>query len=365
MRVAEKQVLIAANPRSGASSSMLAARQLVEILEQRGLVPILETSIEALRHRTEQAKRFGDLRCLVGVGGDGTVSLLAGLSEGKIPIAILPAGTENLLARQIGIPPSPSLVADCIINMQVDHFDMGTIESLATPADFNRAWSGTIPFLLMVGVGFDAEVVRQVHTQRKGHISKFSYAIPILRSIFSYRYPKFRIETDEGQVETGCWCFAVNFPRYAGELSFVPDADPQDGLIDICGFRGGGFMRAMRYLRSIHLGTQSQLADHFVVRSKRVTIATVDGAVNMWTAAADSAASDKNPRSENDLSESDHAESEAQRDASKTSGSHLQNAIKGGPEAYFQHDGDFGNRLPIQLAVVPSGIPLVVPYTVS
>ena len=79
-----------------------------------------------------------------------------------VPLAILPLGTENLLAKYLQIPPDPERVADLIC------------AGRTVPLDAGRA-NGRI-FLLMVGCGFDAEVVRRLHAAREGHISHLDYA---------------------------------------------------------------------------------------------------------------------------------------------------------------------------------------------
>ena len=100
----------------------------------------------------------GRLRALVGVGGDGTAAELVNRTAPGVPMAILPAGNENLLARYLGLATRPEGCCRTIVGGHVVRLDAG------------RA-AGRI-FLLMAGCGFDAEVVRRVHGRRHGHISR-------------------------------------------------------------------------------------------------------------------------------------------------------------------------------------------------
>ena len=119
---------------------------------------------------------------------------------------------------------------------------------------FARRGPGRQPlFTLMAGCGFDADVVRRLHRQRTGNIHHLSYAKPILDSIRKYDYPELRVtyapadvvRRDELTAEiTARWVFVVNLPRYAGGLSFAPQASGTDGLLDVCTFKEGSLWMA-------------------------------------------------------------------------------------------------------------------------
>jgi diacylglycerol kinase (ATP) len=110
-------------------------------------------------------------------------------------------------------------------------------------------------------VGFDAEVVRLVHGARRGHITHSSYIWPILRTLWTYRHPRVRVETAEGVLFEGHgMVFVGNIPRYAIGLRLVPQADPCDGLLDVCVFecdsRLGLLRHAFNTLLRRHIGSR-------------------------------------------------------------------------------------------------------------
>lgn len=239
--------------------------ELIGALQREGLEATEFTSLDELRQSEERCRRENTLRCVVAAGGDGTVALLANLLPPETPLAILPLGTENLLAKFLEIkqPVSPRQVADWIVQGTMIRLDAGQANQRL--------------FLIMVGCGFDAEVVRRLHSQRTGHIHHASYARPIWEAIRSYRYPKLRIvpisSSDEGtssdsalsglsEMPAARWVFVVNLPRYAGGLQFAPQAVGTDGLLDVCTFRRGSLWHGLRYLLGVATGRHRHWPDY-------------------------------------------------------------------------------------------------------
>ena len=129
-------------------------------------------------------------------------------------------------------------------------------------------------FLIMVGCGFDADVVHALHLGRKGHVTSASYFNPIMASIRRYDYPELRVywngdgiaETDAASepaaehppetISDGVrWLFAFNLPCYGAGLQIAPEADGSDGLLDICTFRHGGLWHGLYYTAAVLTGT--------------------------------------------------------------------------------------------------------------
>jgi diacylglycerol kinase family enzyme len=206
------------------------------------------------------------LRAVIAAGGDGTVAEIVNRTSPQINIAVFPLGTANLLARYLGIDRNPQNLAQTIVAGNVVRLDAG------------RA-NGRI-FLLMVGCGFDAYVVEQLHTARQGHISYWSYVRPILRSIRSYEYPELRVYCDPPppggrsgeQPITARWAFVVNLPGYAGGLQIAPRAVGTDGLLDVCTLRRGWLWHGLRYLSYVRFGRHERLADCRTALVRRLRI---------------------------------------------------------------------------------------------
>ena len=247
-------VVVSVNPNSGSSDQTSVVEALVQRLVGMGFEVRVLSDIEIVKSTVSElsdpsssnfdsgssSSQAGQLRAVVAAGGDGTVSLLANSLPPQTPLAILPLGTENLLAKYLGLTADPDLIANMIAGGRTVRLDSG------------RA-NGRL-FLVMASCGFDAEVVHRVHSQRKGHIRHWSYVLPTFRAISQYRYPKLRIRSsDTAQPLEAKWAFIFNVPRYAMNLPIVWDADPSDGLLDLCTFRGGNLLRGLFYLIAICL----------------------------------------------------------------------------------------------------------------
>lgn len=266
------RVIVAANPKAGARSGQPLIERLVELLRSQGYAVDVLTDIEQVAANSTAALASHSLRAVVAAGGDGTVGLVVNKTVPGVPVAILPLGTENLLSKYLGIAADPEAVFRMI--------HAGTAISL----DAGRA--GDRIFLLMLGCGFDAEVVRRMHSERQGHIHHLSYAKPILDAIRNYQYPAVRVYCQPSQAINGPargeggdepyiearWAFVVNLPRYAVGLSIVPAAVGTDGLLDVCTFKDGSLWKGLLYLGGVLLGQHQSWTDCVTTRARRLRI---------------------------------------------------------------------------------------------
>ncbi len=256
-----REVIIAVNPSAGATATEQAATELLDLLTKKGLGARIESNIETIIRLTKTKSL--DLRAVVAAGGDGTIALLANRLPPTTPFAILPQGTENLLAKHLLIPNQPEKVADMIG------------EGLWAELDAGRA-NGQL-FLVMASCGFDAEVVHQVHKSRKGHIRHWAYAKPIINSIRKYRYPTVSIYCDEDKKPIRVkWAFVFNVPRYAMGLPIAEDADGLDGYLDLCAFRGGNLINGLVYLFGVVARRHRYWRDTRIARARRFRIQADD-----------------------------------------------------------------------------------------
>ncbi len=255
----KQSVLILHNPHSGSYHAIDLIRALSARLDESGFRVELYDSLDTFQSRSKELEDRNELRAVVAAGGDGTAAAVATRVSSNVPIWLFPLGTENLLARYWGMTTDPELTVASITRMKTRAMDAGFA-------------NGRL-FLIMVGVGFDAEVVRRVHSQRTGHIRRYHYYLPIIRTIFSYRFPRLRLvehapnlvvekSSDKtSEVHEAAWYFLLNLPRYASALDIAPDARGDDGLIDICGFRHGGLLRGLYYFARLRTGTHATLSD--------------------------------------------------------------------------------------------------------
>jgi diacylglycerol kinase (ATP) len=286
------RVAILVNPKAGPIAAQPGADRLADLLRKHGLKVEVFTD---LAEATTQANRWhaeGTLRTLVGVGGDGTAAELVNRTDEGVPLTLFPGGNSNLLARYLQMTKDPDFVFRTIADGVVARLDAGKV-------------NGRI-FLLMIGCGFDAEVVNRVHGSRTGHISLKNYFGPVGDVIRNYSYPEITATWEADGEPAGSlaarWLFVFNLPCYAW-FHIAPHSDGSDGQLDVCGFRRGGFWK---HLAAISLRQHRRLSDWMTCRRRRLRIT-----------------------------------SEA--------------------EVPYQIDGDPGGRLPLDVEVLPGRMTLVVP----
>ncbi len=214
------KVRIIANPVSGGGRGKTAAQSLQDLLAGAlGSAELILTKKSG--DAGEEAGRPG-ADCIVAVGGDGTVNEIAnGMRDAGPTLAILPMGTANVVARELGIPRDPQAVAKMIVEHHVREMDVGV-------TDGKR-------FLLGAGAGFDAAVAQAVSEHRGSSSSYLKWIGPTLSTAFSYSYPKIRAVVDGEEVSRTAQYAIVGNCRYsAGMFAATPKAKIDDGLLDVC-----------------------------------------------------------------------------------------------------------------------------------
>jgi diacylglycerol kinase family enzyme len=245
MNAAHKKVLVLANPRAGASSSRADVADLMHGLESADLEASVCWDREELGKHVAEAGE--ELRCVVAAGGDGTLLEVMNRAPGA-PVALLPLGTENLVARYFGAPRCGRSIASLIAAGRQRRLDLGRINGR--------------PFCVMVGAGIDAAVVHDLHEHRNGHIHHFSYAGPLMRALWSYPFPPIDVEVlDTGERLRGATALIFNLPRYALGLPVARGAQADDGLLDLYLFERPGRLRLASYFVAAALGLHTRLHD--------------------------------------------------------------------------------------------------------
>jgi diacylglycerol kinase family enzyme len=251
-------VAILANPVAGRGSRRGSVAGLVRELRDHGLEPVLCRRRE---HLPALLNASGpDIRCVVAAGGDGTLAEVLNRAPGW-PVALLPLGNENLVARHFRIGRSGRKLARSIA--------AGSLQRL----DLARA-NGRL-FSLMAGAGFDAEVVHRVDAGRQGNINQLSYAWPLVDALRSYPFSAIDVEMDEtGERLRGAMVFVFNLPRYALGLPIAPQAREDDGLLDLCVFQRPGRWNLARYSLAVLAGLHGKLPDFEHRRVRRVRLSS-------------------------------------------------------------------------------------------
>ncbi|HAL46040.1 MAG: hypothetical protein A2Y12_14290 [Planctomycetes bacterium GWF2_42_9] len=215
------------NTSSGASSEKEIVHQFIEYLKSKNYKLQINHTKSLLHARSlaaESAVKFNCSMVMV-AGGDGTIrEVVHGLEGSDKPLMLLPSGTENLLANELGYKKS--------LKNWIQIFEANTLH----PLDLCKANDSF--FTSVGGVGFDADVVRIVDMQRQGNITHLHYFFPILKTFFAYKFPAITVEVDDRVIfsDRGIALFG-NISRYALGIPILRAADFGDGLLDICVYK--------------------------------------------------------------------------------------------------------------------------------
>ncbi len=226
------------NPKSGSSTSgKLPGWQFEEYLSSKGYEVRMNLT-KCLEHACQlatQAAADDDCSLVIAVGGDGTIREVAhGLERSDKPMLIIPGGTENLLANELGLEKSLSNLARTFEAGYTRTMDLGNANGRC--------------FTSIVGFGFDGEVVAEVSGSRIGHINYFDYFWPLWRTFWRYRFDPVSVEVDGEKIFEGRGLvFVGNISRYALGLNILEHADYSDGLLDVCIYKCAHRMHLVKH----------------------------------------------------------------------------------------------------------------------
>lgn len=218
--------LLIVNPASGQGKAAREKRKLIDLLSD---IPNASVEIATEPGHAETIARDSVTKGfdrVIAAGGDGTINeVVNGLGDSKIPLGIVPLGTGNVLAHDLGIPPNNITEAlDIIRRNNVREVDLAR-------ADGRR-------FLLMAGLGIDAAVVDNVSHTLKDLWGSVAYASSAIGQIFTYTPTRFRLifESDHEYETEAFGVIAANCGSYAYNFKIAPEAVFDDGLLDILVF---------------------------------------------------------------------------------------------------------------------------------
>ncbi len=217
------RVAVVFNPVSaGEEEAPRRKRELLEALAAAGVEAVLEeTTADDPGQGATRRALAQDADLVLAAGGDGTVMACAtSLAGGSVPLAVLPSGTGNLLAVNLGLPDDLESALDVALHGGRRRIDVGAI--------------GADRFVVMSGIGFDAAMLRGADQALKASIGALAYVLSGLRQL-GRRPTEFRIRLDglPPIIRTGQGVLVGNFGKLQGGIDVLPGAEPDDGLLDV------------------------------------------------------------------------------------------------------------------------------------
>lgn len=197
---------------------------------------------------------------IVAAGGDGTINeIVNGIAGHNVTLGLLPLGTMNVFATELGLPVND--LADCwkIIERNRTH-----------RVDLPRA--NRKHFVQLAGVGLDAQAVKETSRAFKRSFGPLSYLISAVQ-IASRTPPILRIESEDAVTGEGSFVLVGNGRLYGGRFPFFKEAVMDDGLLDVIVFKRLGYVDIIRYLQDVVFTPQisSPEVEYFQTKHLRVT----------------------------------------------------------------------------------------------
>jgi YegS/Rv2252/BmrU family lipid kinase len=257
-------VLIILNPAAGRSrSSRRRFGRVIAALEGRGCAVVVRRTGPANGDAERLAREAGpEFDILVAAGGDGTINAVAnGMAAAPRPLALLPLGTANVLAREIGLPRRPELLAELIAT---------------GPA--RPIWPGRVGdrlFLVMASSGFDAETVAAVNPRLKRYVGRLAFAWAIVMCLWRYRAADLRVRVD-GADHRAVTVIAAKGRSYAGSYVIAPRANLAEPMLDLVLFQRPGRRMVLCCLAALLLGRVHRRSDVTILRSRSALVSGAD-----------------------------------------------------------------------------------------
>lgn len=207
---------------------------------------------ERAGHATELAKGCVEdgYNVVVACGGDGTINeVVNGIANTKVALGIIAMGTANVFALENNIPAEIKAACQLIALGNSKEIDLGKCNDRY--------------FICMAGVGFDAQIIKEVESGLKKIFGALAYIMAGIKMLFTYRFRQVMVKIDDQPLpRRGYYAIICNGKRYAGNIIMAPHADMSDGYLDLCLARQKNILSIFNFLFGFNRG---KIDKHFAI----------------------------------------------------------------------------------------------------
>jgi diacylglycerol kinase (ATP) len=218
----------------------------------------LETRPDDTGERLAQEAVRSGVDLVLASGGDGTITAcVSGVAGSGVPLGVLPCGTGNLLARNLGLPLSLEEALAVALTGSDRRLDVGAANGR--------------PFVVMAGIGFDAEMLDGADERLKSRVGWAAYVLSALRHLRE-RPVRMAVRADGGPPQRR-WASGVivgNVGSLQGNVRLLPDAVPDDGILDVAVLAASGWTGWLRLAADVLLRRKTGRVAHLTCRELTV-----------------------------------------------------------------------------------------------
>ncbi len=302
----DNRITVVANPAAGSGRFRRLQGEFVSILQRDGWDVDLQMSGKPGECQSlAAAVPSGVMVCAA--GGDGTVNEVVNgiLGSGHDnELAVFPCGTGNDFADAVGLPVDPLKAASLFMRGGRRSVDVASLAWRAagespgerpgevpgeSPGEVSGEAAGTAPverqrharyFCNVVGIGFDATAARRA-TRWKRLFGGHAYTVAILETLARWQPARVAVRTRSAEsgdlhlleIDRGMFVSVCNGPRSGGAFLLTPDAQIDDGLLDVCSVAYPGLFRSLRLLPGVRRGTHITAPEVTIKQAVEVSVA--------------------------------------------------------------------------------------------
>ena len=272
----------------------------VRILEKNGhTVTVAPTTGPGTAGEIAREHIAGGAGLIIAAGGDGTINeVVEGMVHSRVPLAILPAGTANVLAMEMKLGAKLERVAERLEVCRPQRIPVGRLT-----CDGGRVERH---FMLMAGIGLDAHIVYNVNSAIKARVGKLAYWLAGW-SLLGKRLAQFTVEA-AGERRECSFALIAKVRNYGGDFEIARNVNIMDDEFELVLLEGRNTLRYVKYFAGMALNLLAGMKGATVLRSDRVTVSGPEGSC-----------------------------------------------------IYVQIDGEFAGRLPAEVRIVPDALTLLIP----
>lgn len=193
-------------------------------------------------------------------GGDGTINeAVNGMVHSEVPLGILPAGTANVLANELGVGKTMERAAATLAGSVKERVSLGLIS--------NETEDRRRHFLLMAGAGLDADIVYHINPRVKEALGKAAYWIGGFSKL-GRRIPEFTVQAD-GREYRASFALASRVRNYGGDLEIAPTISLLDDEFEMVLFEGESSVGFLKYMLAVVVHQQRTMRGITILRTRQ------------------------------------------------------------------------------------------------
>jgi diacylglycerol kinase (ATP) len=253
-----RRIRVIYNPTAGWRRRVRLERVLVRLRALGCDISLYET--QAAGDAEAEARRLDAAECdaVVAAGGDGTINeVVNGLAGSALPLGIVPLGTANVLAAELGMTRDPRILAECI--------------AFGRPTPIFCGSANGRRFAMMAGIGFDARVVEGLDLGLKRAFGKAAYVASALVALARHATRAYTVEID-GATFPAAAVVIANGHYYGGRFIVAARARLEEPMLHVALFAGARRGDLLRYARALALNRIAAQGDVRVLPAREVRV---------------------------------------------------------------------------------------------